>query len=191
MTDRGLFLAKHPIYYQALVSSSEDTNLGRCSTALYKPKVSKPCHLISFLGTLYPPNIRRATCAALVFFRVVSPAHQRPKPLHLGFFSWDTLSPGLPSRSRRRHVPFTPRSWPRRHSRHVPRPGPSRLTSLYTTVMASAPPWSRPSARAGTGHHLLLPRRDCLPTRLPQRDRPGRNASPQDLEPTPLGDRSR
>ncbi len=66
--------------------------------------------------------------------------------------------PGLPSRSRRRHVPFTPRSWPRRHSGHVPRPGPARV-------------------------HVLLPRRDCLPTQLPQRDRPGSNASPQNLEP--------
>ena len=63
--------------------------------------------------------------------------------------------------------------------------GPGRQGSrpLYTTVRASGPPWSRPSARAGTGYHLLLPRRDCLPTRLPQRDRPGCNASPQDLEP--------
>ncbi len=40
-----------------------------------------------------------------------------------------------------------------------------------------------PGRHGSRGNHLLLPRRDCLPTRLPQWDRPGRNASPQDLEP--------
>ena len=40
-----------------------------------------------------------------------------------------------------------------------------------------------PGRHGSLGNHLLLPRRDCLPTLLPQRDRPGRNASPQDLEP--------
>ncbi len=161
--------------------------MGRCSTALHKPKISKPCHLISFLGTLYPPNIRRANRAALVSFRAVSPAHQRTTPLHLGFFSWGTLFPGLPTWSQRRHVPL--------HRGHghgaslTTSLGPGRQGSrpLYSTVRASGPPWSRPSARAGTGYHLLLPRRDCLPTLLPQRDRPGCNASPQDPELTPSG----
>ncbi len=55
---------------------------------------------------------------------------------------------------------FTPRPRPQRHASHVPRLGPARST------------WQ----------NLLLLRRDCLPNRLPQRDRPGRNASPQDLE---------
>jgi hypothetical protein len=59
---------------------------------------------------------------------------------------------------------------------------------LYTTVWASGLPWSRPSAHApARAYRLLLPRRDCLPTRLPQRDRPGCNASPQDREFTPSG----
>jgi hypothetical protein len=40
-----------------------------------------------------------------------------------------------------------------------------------------------PGRHGSRGNYLLLPRRDCLPTRLPQRDRPGRNASPQDLDP--------
>ena len=63
---------------------------------------------------------------------------------------------------------------PGRQKGHVP---------LYTTVWASGLPWSRPSAHApARAYRLLLPRRDSLPTRLPQRDRPGCNASPQDRE---------
>ena len=68
---------------------------------------------------------------------------------------------------------------PGRQKGHVP---------LYTTVWASGLPWSRPSAHApARAYRLLLPRRDSLPTRLPQRDRPGCNASPQDREFTPSG----
>ena len=97
--------------------------------------------------------------------------------------------PGLPTRSRRRHVPLytavtamaptSPRPSARADKGHVP---------LYTTVWASGLPWSRPSAHApARAYRLLQPRRDSLPTRLPQRDRPGCNASPQDRELTPSG----
>ena len=76
-------------------------------------------------------------------------------------------------------APTSPRPSARADKGHVP---------LYTTVRASGLPWSRPSAHApARAYRLLLPRRDCLPTRLPQRDRPGRNASPQDRELTPSG----
>jgi hypothetical protein len=97
---------------------------------------------------------------------------------------------GPPTRSRRRHVPLLHRGHglgaylstslgPGRQKGHVP---------LYTTVWASGLPWSRPSAHApARAYRLLLPRRDSLPTRLPQRDRPGCNASPQDREFTPSG----
>ena len=64
--------------------------------------------------------------------------------------------------------------------------GPTLVTSLGPR--AGTGTWSRPSAHApARAYRLLLPRRDCLPTRLPQRDRPGCNASPQDRESTPSG----
>ena len=66
---------------------------------------------------------------------------------------------------------------------------------LYTTVTASAPRQSRPSARAGTGyvtslgsgrHGLRVKTSSCaarlLAHRAPPWDRPWRDASPQDLE---------
>ena len=98
-------------------------------------------------------------------------------------------TPGLPTRSRRRRVhlytavtamaPTSPR--PSARANEGSRP-------LYTTGSASGLPWSRPPAHApARDYRLLLPRRDCLPTRLPQRDRPGCNASPQDREFTPSG----
>jgi hypothetical protein len=70
----------------------------------------------------------------------------------LGFFSRGAPPPGLPTRSRRRHVPLytavtamaptSPRPSARADKGHVP---------LYTTVRPSGLPWSRPSAHAGTG----------------------------------------
>ncbi len=94
-------------------------------TALHEPKVSKPCHSISFLGTLYPPNIRRATCTALVSFRVVSPAPQLSTPLH--------MASSLGARTPPVYQPGHGDSTSRLHRGH-------------------APLWSHPSAWAGTGH---------------------------------------
>ena len=193
--DRGsIFLPQDPIYYQSSWGCSEVTKLG---SLLHKPCTSPkfetlPSHFIPWHPLPTQHSLRYLRCSSFLSCRVAcSPApHTTPfgllllghtlprstipvtatsRPLHTAVMAtaplWSRPSAqagtgpaGLPSWSRRRHVPFTPRSWPRHHPGHVPRPGPARV-------------------------HLLLPRRDCLPTRLPQRDRPGRNASPQDPEP--------
>ncbi len=139
--------------------------MGRCSTSPAQAQISKPCHLISFLGTLHPPNICRANCAALVFFSCRVARSLAPSSLHsvssLGAHSPPVYHPGHGDVT----SPFTPRSRPRRHSGHVPRPGPARAT------------WQPPPPAAA---RLLA---HPAPALDPQRDRPGRNASPQDLEP--------
>jgi hypothetical protein len=142
------------------LDSLGDAKRGHCSTSPAQSQILKPCHSISFLVTLYPPNICRATCAAPVFFscrvaRSLAPSHST-RLLPLGH-----SLPGLPTQSRRHHVPSL-------HHDH------GHSATLVTSLG---------SVRHGPrGKHLLLPRRDCLPTGLPQRDRPGCNTSPQDLE---------
>ena len=135
--------------------------MGRSSTSPAFAQISKPCHFISFLGTLHPPNICRANCAALVFFSCRVARSLAPSSLHSASSLGAHSPPGLPSRSRRRHVPPLHR-------------GHGHDATLVTSLGPG-----RPGPR---GNHLLLLRRDCLPNRLPPRDRPGRNASPQDLE---------
>jgi hypothetical protein len=163
------------------VNSLEDTNLGRCSisSAQAQSFETLPSHSIPWhpLPTQQSPRYLR--CPSFLSCRVACSPAPHTTPFGL-------LGHTLP----RSTIPVTATSRP-----------------LYTAVMATAPLLSRPSARAGTGHaplhhghghdatlvtslgpgrhgslgnHLVLPRRDCLPTRLPQRDRPGRNVSLQE-----------
>ncbi len=132
VTDRGLFLPKDPIYYQVLVNCLGGTNLGRCSTSPAQAQTwpqsfeTLPFHFIPWHPLPTQQSLRYLRCSSFLSCRVAcSPA---PITTPLGFFSWGTPPPCLPSRSRRRHVPFTPRSWPRHHSGHVPRPGPAWVT---------------------------------------------------------------
>ncbi len=104
------------------MNSLEDTNLGRCSTSPAQAQSFEtlPSHFIPWhpLPTQHSPRYLR--CSSFLSCRVACSSAPHTTPF--GFFSWGTHSPGLPSRSRRRHVP------------------------LYTTFMATAPLWSRPSA---------------------------------------------
>ena len=120
----------------------------------------KPCHLISFLGTLHPPNICRANCAALDFLSCRVARSLAPSSLHSASSLGAHSSPGLPSWSRRRHVPLYTAVTATATSRPPLHRGPTRsrrqhVPSLHrgpNPVMASAPLRSRPSAQAGTGH---------------------------------------
>jgi len=113
------------------------------------PKILKPCHYISFLGTLHPPIICRAKSAALVSFTCRVARSLVPSPLHSALLLGLSL-PGLPTWSRRHHVPLytavqpghgdstsplytavQTRSWPQRHFGHVPRLRPARVTCQH------------------------------------------------------------
>jgi hypothetical protein len=150
MTHRGSIFTRGPLFITKLLVKclEPQKNLG---TLLHKPstspKFSKPCHSIPFLGTIYPPNNRRATCALVVLFmcRVACPLEHH-STLH-GFFSWGTHSPGLPARSRRLHVP------PLHHG-----------LAHGATPVTSLPGLGRHRPR---GDNLLLPRRDCSPHPAP------------------------
>ena len=99
-------------------------------------QILKPCHYISFLGTLHPPIICRAKSAALVSFTCRVARSLVPSPLHSALLLGLSL-PGLPTWSRRHHVPLYT----------AVQPGHGDITPpLYTAVTASAPLRSRPSA---------------------------------------------
>jgi hypothetical protein len=164
----------------------------------------KPCHLISFLGTLHPPNICRANCASLVFFSCRVARSLAPSSLHSASSLGAHSSPGLPSRSRRRHVPLYTAVTATATSRPPLHRGPTRsrrqhVPSLHrgpNPVTASAPLRSRPSAQAGTGHVSTPPpvRRTASPpgpvngTGLGATHPPGPGAC---RRPAPRWDRSR
>jgi hypothetical protein len=105
--------------------------LGRCFSSPAQAQIFEtlPPHFIPWHPSPTQQSQRYLRCTSFLSCRVARSLAPLTTPL--GFFSWGTHSPGLPSRSRRRH------------RRHVP---------LYTAVMATAPLWSRPSARAGPGH---------------------------------------
>jgi hypothetical protein len=123
-------------------------------------------------------SCRLLTCASPHTTRASSLGEHPPPPPVLRPGHGDATSPFL-HRGHGLGAYLSTSLGPGRQKGHVP---------LYTTVWASGLPWSRPSAHApARAYRLLLPRRDSLPTRLPQRDRPGCNASPQDREFTPSG----
>jgi hypothetical protein len=78
--------------------------VGTVLQALHIPKILKPCHSVSLLGTLHPPNICSATCAPLVFFSCrVARSLALPHSTRLLLLGHSL--PGLPTQSRRHHVP--------------------------------------------------------------------------------------
>jgi hypothetical protein len=79
----------------------------------------KPCHYISFLGTLHPPIICRAKSAALVFLSCRVARSLVPSPLHSALLLGHSL-PGLPTWSRRHHVPSLHRGPTRSRRHHAP-----------------------------------------------------------------------
>ena len=106
----------------------------------------KPCHYISFLGTLHPPIICSAKSAALVSFSCRVARSLVPSPLHsassLGTLSprstnLVTAAPRPPFTPRSNPVTatsrprFTARSRPQRHFGHVPRLRPARVTCQH------------------------------------------------------------
>ncbi len=193
--------------------------LGRCSTSPARPQSFEtlPIHFIPWhsLPTHPSQSPRYLRCPSFLSCRVAcSPA------LHTtshGFFSWGTHSPGRcwprppplslpPGRAFGISQPTVP-SPPPPHRRRPPL-GPScsgcagRASGIstspvtatprpvYTTVTATATPWSHPLAWAGTGH-VVTTSSCCGETACPPGSRngpgPGRNASPQDLESITVG----
>jgi hypothetical protein len=175
MTDRGLFLARTPFITNELVNSLGGTKFS--GSLLHQPCFSPdfetlPRHSIPWHPS--PTQHCRANCAALVFFSCRVARSLAPSPLHLAWLL--LLGHTLPPVYHPGHGDVT--SPLHRGHGH----GATLVTSLG------------PGRHGPRANHLLLPRRDCLPTRLPQRDRPGRNASPRIWSyhrPAPLGDRSR
>jgi hypothetical protein len=136
--------------------------LVRCSTSPAQAQnfETLPPHFIPLHPSPTQPSPRYLRCTSFSFVPcrlLTSTPHHSTWLLLLG----NTLP--------RSTIPVTATSRPPLHRVHGH--GATLVTSLG------------PGRHGPRGNHLLLPRRDCLPTRLRQRDRPGRNASPQDLEP--------
>ncbi len=128
-----------------------------------------PLHFIHWhpLPTQHMPRYLRCPIFPFVSCRLlISAPHHSSWASSLGTHASPVFHPGHGDIT----PPFTPRSGPRPHPGHVPRPGPARV------------------------YHLLLPRRHCLPTGsrngtgLVQRIPPGSGACHR---PTPYRDRSR
>jgi hypothetical protein len=131
------------LFYQTCISPKFET----------LPLYFIPCHP---LPTQHLPRYLRCTSFLLVSCRSLTSFPHSTWLLLLGH-----LLSGLPTQSRRHHVPSL-------HRCH------GHSATLVTSLG---------SGRHGPhGKHLLLPRRDCLPTGRSYRDRLGCNASPQDLE---------
>jgi hypothetical protein len=118
---------------------------------------------LHFLAPFHPPIICRAKSAALVSFSCRVARSLAPSPLHSALLLGHSL-PGLPTWSRRHHVPLytavqpghgditpplTPRSRPQRHFDHVPRLRPARVTCqhllLCGVLLAHRAPHSGPA----------------------------------------------
>ena len=135
--------------------------MGSCSTSLHNPEFRNPATSFHFLAPFtHPTSAALLSGTSFPFVSFTSSRSLAPSPLH-------SASP-LGALSPRSTIPVTATPRPPLHRGHGHRATP--LTSLG------------PGRHGPRVKHLLLPRRDCLPNRLPPRDRPGRNASPQDLE---------
>ncbi len=139
-----------------------------------------PLHSASSLGALSPRSTNPVTATSRPPFTLRSrPRCQsghvpRPGPARA---TWQPPPPAA-ARLLAHPAPATGPAW----TQHIP-PGSGiyhRPTPLGDRSQQGA---TLGSSRLGFPYGFLLLRRDCLPDRLPQRDRPGRNSSPQDLEP--------
>ncbi len=117
------------------MDSLGDAKRGHCSTSPAQSQILKPCHSISFLVTLHPPNICRATCAAPVFFscrvaRSLAPSDST-RLLLLGH-----SLPGLPTQSWRHHVPSLHHGHPERgsHKCITPSAAPAAISKCRTVA---------------------------------------------------------
>jgi hypothetical protein len=164
---------------------------------LHFPKFRNPATTFHSLAPFHPPIICRANCAALVFLSCRVARSLAPSSLHSASSLGAHSSPGLPSRSRRRHVPLYTAVTATATSRPPLHRGPTRsrrqhVPSLHrgpNPVTAPAPLRSRPSAQAGTGHVTTPPpvRRTASPPGPATRDRPWCNASPRTWSVSPSG----
>ena len=106
--------------------------------------------------TQHLPRYLRVTSFLFVSCRSLTSSLHTP----LGFFSWDHSSPGLPTQSRRHHVPAL-------HRGHG---------------LSATPVTSLGSGRHGPRVKTSSCAARLLAHRAPPWDRPWRDASPQDLE---------